>query len=83
MLIKYGRGEGREAILYDGIYSILTKVLRGTASRVKIALNGSSLIVIVPMSQASTPSGRVTEMSSLKKLLRWSAPGNLDSGPLR
>ena len=47
-----------------------------------MAKNGSHQIVMVPMSQASTPSGRVTMISSSLYLLLWSAPGCLSPGPL-
>ena len=52
----------------------LTNVSRVTSSSVNIALNGWHQIVIVPMSHASTPSGRVTVISSPLKLLVAKAP---------
>ena len=50
--------------------NLLTNTLRGIASLVKMALNGSHQMVMVPMSQASVPPGSVTMMSSLVNLLR-------------
>ena len=49
--------------------SPLTNVLRGIANLVKMARNGSHHTVMVPMSQASVPFGRVTMKSSLVNLL--------------